>query len=133
MIAKIKLKLPKARKPKVPRAELSRISLAAADAMKNPASFTQRGLSFDARGKGVDVFTSVAVQCDALGWVLKKAYEILGLEEKKTQRAYWASELINDEVLLLTGRTLVTVNDEDGREAVIALLTRVGTDLDKTS
>jgi hypothetical protein len=131
MTAKGKTKQPRAKKPKVARADLSRIALAAAEAMRVSGAFTQCGLALDRAGKGVGVFTDAAVQCDALGWILKKAQEILALPEKKTQRAYWASELINEEIVLLTGRTLVTVSDEDGREVIAGLLTKVATNLAK--
>lgn len=107
----------KKRRQKVSNADLARIARAAVAAMGSDASFTRSGLSFEASGKPAKVLSPEAVRCDALGWILKSAHSFIG-----ARHFYAASELINAQIVFTTGRSLVSINDEDGREAVVAAL-----------
>lgn len=106
--------------------DLAKIAYAAADAMSSPEAFMRGGLSYDARGTPADVFSDEAVRCDALGWILRKSCEVLGIHEQRDRRyAYQVSERINNAVLRRTGKTLVAINDEHGREAIACVLRKV--------
>lgn len=122
-------KKPKVKPAKIPAHVLSGIALAVAKSMQHPQAFTRRGLSFDASGKPASVFGTDAVQRDALGWVLKHTYDrapaILHFERKKMELAYQVAKILNAEVMILAGRSLVTVSDEEGAKAVASILAKI--------
>jgi hypothetical protein len=106
----------------ISRTQLAYIAEAAADTMCAPAAVTRLGLSFDRSGRPVSVFSQDAVKCDALGWIIKKSCDELAINKHNRKIAYRVSEILDQKVIELTGCTLVTLNDEYGRSAVIAAL-----------
>ena len=103
--------------------ELARIAEQVAYSIEQPDTFTQRGLAYDDVGRPTPVLSPSATQCDALGWVLKWSYPVLQLNVDPA--AYRASELLNEHIKKLTGRSLVAINDEQGRQAVMRALKEV--------
>lgn len=115
---------------KVTNVELAQIAQAAADAMASPNAFARFGLAFDARGRPTDVFKHSAVRCDALGWVYKKSCEAFGVRTKHERAVvHRVAQLLNQQVIRRTGRSMVAINDEDGREAIVGILKSIAGDL----
>lgn len=113
------------RKVSIPKPQLAYIADAAAEAMTSPTTFTRLGVAFDRCGRPTGVFSDDAVKCDALGWILKKSCDELALTKKNRHIAYRVSEILNKEVLRLTGRSIVALNDEEGRTAIVGALREV--------
>lgn len=99
---------------------LVKIALSAAAAMEDPKAFTNQGVAYDKDGNPAQVYGDEAVTRDALGWVLKKAYDEVGT----SGMALKASEMIGEVIFQKTGQSIITLNDDErgGRERVIAAL-----------
>lgn len=96
------------------------------DALGSESSFAPHDLSLDANGTSSSVWSDEPTQRDALGWILKKAFDHILADHKRIRPlAYRFSEEINEKVLQITGRSLVAVSEEDGREAVIEVLRKI--------
>ncbi len=95
--------------------------------LEKPSAFAQHDLSCDSDGQAADVWSSGATQRDALGWILKTTYDHryrAALQELKS-KAYKFSEVVNAEVLRITGRSLVAISEDDGREAIRKVLKEI--------
>lgn len=115
-----------AKSPVLSRNALVQVLTEVIEALGSESSFAQHDLSLDANGTSSSVWSDESTQRDALGWILKKSFDhILADHSKIRPLAYRFSEEINEKVLLITGRSLVTVSEEDGREAVIEVLRRI--------
>ena len=55
--------------------DLRSIMLEIAETIRQPNAFTNDAVSLNADGKHCSLFTSEAVQCDLLGWIIKLSYE----------------------------------------------------------
>lgn len=96
--------------------------------MGSPAAFTTQGLAFDSGGNPTDVYGPDVATCDVLGWIIRESsvrFGVTAVRLNDRQIADRVSRLLNNEVVRETGRTLVAINDEQGREAVIVVLHRV--------
>ena len=96
------------------------------EALRDEGSFAQYDLSLNANGTSSSVWSDESTQRDALGWILKKAFDHLMADPQRArQLAYRFSEEINEKVLQIADRSLVTVSEEDGREAVVKILRQI--------
>ncbi|HRH24486.1 MAG TPA: hypothetical protein PK109_02775, partial [Candidatus Paceibacterota bacterium] len=105
------------------------IALAAAEAMGSNERYTPDKLSCRSDGSPVSVWGDSADMRDALGWILKKSCDHekiadIGVRQVRNA-AYQVSELLNEQVIALTGRSLVTISSDDGREAVVKVLSQI--------
>lgn len=110
---------------KIANADVARIARAAAVAMRTPGAFAIGGLSYTSHNRPANVFSASAMKCDGLGWILKKAREMLKLNKNSINAAYRVSEILNQEILDRTGNSLVALGDEEGGHALAKILQEI--------
>ena len=98
----------------------------AIEELKRPGAYTADGLSFDANGVGVDLWSAESVCCDALGWILRvAAIKQHDYHERRTL-SILASNHVGRRVYECTGRSIIGINDDSGCAAAIKALQQAG-------
>lgn len=102
----------------------ARITEHAVQSMCQPGAHTCEGVALTADDRGTSLWSSDAVKCDALGWILRAAAAELNDSSEARARCVRASSYIGLRVFRLTGRSMIELNDADGCEAVAQALTK---------
>lgn len=105
-------------------ARYARIAEQAVLSMCKPGAHTCEGVALTADDRSASLWSSDAVKCDALGWVLRASASELNDSSESRIRCIHASDYIGQRVFQLTRRSMIELNDTDGCEAVAAALTK---------
>jgi hypothetical protein len=100
----------------------SEIATATIEKLRQPGTFTSEGVSLDAEGNSVDMWSEQSVQSDVLGWLIKAAALTLNDTSERRALSIIATVHIGKRARALTGRSIIDINDSDGCEAIIAIL-----------